>query len=377
MAVSARELIFGRSSQLKVFVSSKMAGGALKPERQAAVRKIESFPSMRAWHWERDAVAGTFYSEEECVGNAATSEVLVLILEDELTEITRKEYFAAKRAGAHRVVLHRTGVGRSTRLERFIDRERKRDAVTAGYGNVSELETRLFEALREVSVRPVRERMLRLREATRQVSRAYDDLDICVGEDQGTLQPLSDAITEARQLVRGGDVDEAYNVMYGFAEQALSVGLVGVANHLVEDLRDIIPAAALDERREGWVLNVEGRALSAAGQADAARARFDRMRQLGRSLDDHDLESTALQNLGIEEIEAGNYDEAMRVHRDALMLKRDAGDVYGGLQVLRSTCLPVENSSKRPRRSLMTSSTSCDARVYRPCEPAWPASAHG
>jgi hypothetical protein len=115
MRVSARELIFGRSDRLKVFVSSKMAGGALKNERAAAVRIIERFESMRAWHWERDAVAGTFYSEEECVGNAATSEALVLILEEELTAVTRKEYLAAKRAGAHRIIVHRTGVHRSRR----------------------------------------------------------------------------------------------------------------------------------------------------------------------------------------------------------------------------------------------------------------------
>src|SRR3954447_15784974 len=117
MVVSARELIFGRADRLKVFVSSKMTGGVLKPERRAAVRIIERFPSMRAWAWERDAVAGAYYSEEECVGNAATSEALVLILEDELTQVTRKEYIAAKRAGAHRIILHRTGVRRSAALQ--------------------------------------------------------------------------------------------------------------------------------------------------------------------------------------------------------------------------------------------------------------------
>jgi tetratricopeptide (TPR) repeat protein len=334
MVMSARELIFGRADRLKVFVSSKMAGGVLKDERSACVRGIERFPSMRAWAWERDAVAGTYYSDEECVGNAATSEALVLILEDELTDVTRKEYLAAKRAGAHRIIFHRTGVARTAPLQRFIERERRRDAVTAGYGNVSELETRLFEALREFGVRPVRERMLRLRESSRSAPRAYDELDICVGEDEESMRPLSEAIGDARQLVQDGEADEAFELMYDFIEQALSVGLVSVAVHLVEDLRDIVPASAIDERREGWVLNLEGRALGATGDAEAARQRLDRMRQLGRSLGDLDLESTALQNLGVQEVIAGNHDDAARLYRDALKLKEKLGDTYGGLQVL-------------------------------------------
>lgn len=240
MDISARELVFGRADRLKVFVSSKMADGALKAERRAAIKIIERFPSMRAWAWERDAIAGSYYSEEECVGNAATSDALVLILEDELTRTTRKEYAAARRAGAHRIILHRAGVPRSAALQRFIERERKRDAVTAGYGNVSELETRLFEALRELGVRPLRERIVRSRISSCS-PRAYDELDICVGKDEASLKPLSDAIGEVRQISRDGEADEAFEQMYDFIEQALSVGLIGVAIHLIEDLREIVP----------------------------------------------------------------------------------------------------------------------------------------
>lgn len=330
MAVNAHELIYGRDDRLKVFVSSKMAGRALESERAAAVEHIERFPSMRAWAWERDAVAGSFYSEEECVGQAATSDALVLILEDDLTDITRKEYLAAKRNGTHRIILHRTGAKRSKALQRFIDRERTSGAVTAGYGNNSELSTRLFEALRELSVRPARERMVRLREAARQASRAYDDLDICVGEDDD-LKPLSAAVADARELV---NVDEAFDVMYDFVEQALSVGLIGVAVHLIEDLRDLVPASEIDDEREGWVLNLEGRALSAAGDHQGARSRLDRMRQLGRSRDDLDMESTALQNLGVQAVLTQNYDDAARLFRESLIQKDKLGDVYGGVQVL-------------------------------------------
>jgi tetratricopeptide (TPR) repeat protein len=332
MVLSARELIFGRPDRLKVFVSSKMAGGALNAERRASRDVIDGFPTMRAWLWERDAVAGTFYSEEECVGNAATSDALVLILEDELTPVTRKEYRAAKHAGSHRIILLRTGIERSAELRRFIERERRHDAVTASYANTSELATRLFQALRELGVRPVRERMLRLRQASRSI-RAYDELDICVGQDEESLEPLSAAIDRARRLA-SEDPDEALAAMYDFAEQALEVGLVEVARHLLEDLRDIVPPTALDALSEGWVLNLEGRALSGAGDYAAAKERFDRMRQLGRSMGDLGLESTALQNLGVQEVLASNYDEAAKLFRSALELKQELGDSYGALQLL-------------------------------------------
>jgi len=49
-ASAAHELIFGRGERLKIFVSSKMAGGALATERAAVVEAIESFAStMRPW----------------------------------------------------------------------------------------------------------------------------------------------------------------------------------------------------------------------------------------------------------------------------------------------------------------------------------------
>lgn len=58
------------------------------------------------------------------------------------------------------------------------------------------------------------------------------------------------------------------------------------------------------------------------------------MRQVGRSLNDLDLESTALQNLGVQEVIATNYKAAGQLLRDALELKLELDDHYGGLQIL-------------------------------------------
>lgn len=73
----------------KIFVSSKMNGGALKAERRAAVEAIEGISHWHAWAWESSAAAGPYYSERECVAQAGTSDGLVLIVEDEITPIVR------------------------------------------------------------------------------------------------------------------------------------------------------------------------------------------------------------------------------------------------------------------------------------------------
>src|SRR5438876_10064041 len=84
-----------RGPATRIFISSKMAGGAFKNERPAAARAIESLPEFRAWYWERDARAGPYSSRDLCTKTARTSDGLVLILGDELTPITRDEFVAA------------------------------------------------------------------------------------------------------------------------------------------------------------------------------------------------------------------------------------------------------------------------------------------
>jgi hypothetical protein len=95
-----RNELYSRPRHFKAFISSKMADGALRAERTAAIDAVEAFPLGRPWAWEKDAPAGSYYSEEECIRQAGTSDAIVLILEDELTSTTRKEYVAAHAAGA-------------------------------------------------------------------------------------------------------------------------------------------------------------------------------------------------------------------------------------------------------------------------------------
>jgi Domain of unknown function (DUF4062) len=144
----SNEIICGRPEHLKVFVSSQMRDGVLADERRAAIEAIDSQPYHRAWAWERDAKAGPYSSEKVCLGHAETSDALVLILADDLTKITAREYKAARKACVPRFVLLKDGASRTDVAEKFVTRERKRDVITVNFGNLAEVKTQIREALR-------------------------------------------------------------------------------------------------------------------------------------------------------------------------------------------------------------------------------------
>lgn len=136
-----------RPAQLQVFVSSQMRANALDDERAAAVKAIEDYRLMHAWHWERDAHAGPYCSEVVCVGAAEASDCLVLILGETLTDITRKEYDAAYGFGVPCFILIKEGVDRDQSSRDFIARERDKGAITLNFRNLSELQSCVTRSL--------------------------------------------------------------------------------------------------------------------------------------------------------------------------------------------------------------------------------------
>jgi hypothetical protein len=157
------EHLFGRGPRLKVFVSSQMRRRVLDAERVAAVDAIESTQLASAWHWERDAHAGPYCAREVCLGHARTSDGLVLIVGRRLTPLTREEYEAASANGVPRYVFLKQGIGREAATRRFVETEQRREVVTKGFVNVSELQTQIKEALLHYWVQAVRRENLRRR----------------------------------------------------------------------------------------------------------------------------------------------------------------------------------------------------------------------
>src|SRR5690606_11146236 len=114
------EVMFGRSEKLKVFISSEMRSEALTQHRMAVAKIIDAHPDAEAWLWERTANAGRYSAYDVCVGHARTSDLLLLILGDDLTDVTKAEWKAAKEAGANCALLLQRTDSRSQRANVFI-----------------------------------------------------------------------------------------------------------------------------------------------------------------------------------------------------------------------------------------------------------------
>ncbi len=153
------DVVFGRPQRLKVFVSSEMRSGRLSEARQAVADAIEESGFHDAWYWERDGHAGPFSSGPVCVGHAETSDYLILVLGETLTEITRDEYYAAKAAAAAVIIFVPVDCERDEEAERFF----RTEAATVTYGkfrSAADLRSRVLNALQAHAVRALRERQL-------------------------------------------------------------------------------------------------------------------------------------------------------------------------------------------------------------------------
>ena len=317
-----------------------MNGGALRAERLATVEAIEESPLTRAWAWEHSADAGPYCSEHECVAQAGTSDGLVLIVEDEITQITRSELKAAQDAGAPIFLMLKTGVARDAELDQFIRRVRGQANTTANFSSPEELKTRVAKALRTWAIRSWRLQMPHLLEraaagATAEACAAEDFGGVEVAtDDDGSIMTIADLVAHAEQRVSAGEASEVLDELWRVAQGAYDVGLGWLTLKLLGEIERIVPAEAIDEQWRGWLCNTRGLALGQGGSSAAARAEFERMRQLGKALDDADLESTALQNLGVQDILDDDHAAARAKFTRSLELKHEMGDWHGGLEVL-------------------------------------------
>jgi hypothetical protein len=263
----------------------------------------------------------------------------VLILEDEITPVTRSELKAAQDAGLPIFVMLKTGVTRDAELERLIKRIRGEGNTTVNFSSPGELKTRVASALRTLALRTWRARMLERRQALPAKGSGgpteddFAEMQVSAGQD-GAMITIADLLAQAGQRVHDGDAPGALEELWWVAQGAYDVGLLWLALTLVGEIERVIPAEAIDDRWQGWICNLRGLALSEGSSSAAARAEYERMRQLGKALGDADLESTALQNLGVQDVLEGEHAAAREKFTRSLKLKHELGDWHGGLQVL-------------------------------------------
>jgi len=334
----------------------------LHAERQAAADAIESTGFHRAWYWERDAHAGPYSSERLCVGTAATSDGLVLILASKLTRVTLMEYQAAYERGAPCFIFIKQGVRRAPDVNDFITKERRRGAVTVPFSSLEELRSRIVSALRAHAVGAGRRHSLEVRlyraqpePPLRQVNtRAngadggqprYESIQLQIESDEG-LKSAGEVIAEARVAVAAGRALDAFEALHELASFAQEAGLSDVALEIAKELRGIVPIPAIGEERHAWLLNTEGLARTGLGEHERAVHLFERMRAAGERIGDDLITSTALQNLGILAMFRGESDQAIEHYKRSLTLKRKIGDYYGLTQVLINLAGPMFDAGR-------------------------------
>jgi tetratricopeptide (TPR) repeat protein len=330
-------ILFERDRSFTVFISSKMAGGALQAERRAAAAAVENFRPARAWAWERDAPAGSFYSEEECVKRAGASDALILIVEDEITRVTKEEFDAARAGTATVIVLVRRGVRQNSQLKRFITKAR-RTAITKEFNDLKDLQSEIDLALWEWFVRGGRTLALQTRERLADGKRDLSLLDEAeIIDPEGKAVTLNEAIEDLKEDPEAGSTQDALWEIYGWAAMATDEDHFPLAQALLARLREVIPAESIDEKARGWILNLEGRIASGEGATDATHY-FERMRQVGIATDDKELVSTALQNLGVQAVIEDKHDVARQCFREGFELKKQTEDYFGALQIALNMC---------------------------------------
>lgn len=290
------ELLYGRSSKLRVFISSEMRSGRLRRDRLATASVVDVHPDAEPWLWERHARAGSYSAFEVCVGTAKTSDILLLILGDDLTDVTEAEWRAAKGAGANCALLVKEVSARTQRAEAFIAAER-RECIYAGYSDVSGLRQAVQDALRQCMTDAVRHRAL--------ARRSRD-----VGQGPMRMHLLEAGLERAERFLHTGAIEQAMEVLSAVD------ALVGAHDHAAAEDLDLIT---------GLVAGAGGH----VSKAVTAYLRIIRNKQSSKQ-----AKALAYQNLGIEAMRAGQVKLAGQYMKSALGRHKAANDWFGVLQVV-------------------------------------------
>ena len=154
------EVIYARDPlHLRVFISSEMRTGELTKARRATAAAISETGFHNPWWWEKNGIAGQTCAEAICLGNARTSDYLILILGSQITDITRAEFLAAKESSATVIIFGPMGCDRGPEAKKFFDEE-AREATYGEYSSMADLKQRIFDSLVAHAVRTKREGQL-------------------------------------------------------------------------------------------------------------------------------------------------------------------------------------------------------------------------
>jgi tetratricopeptide (TPR) repeat protein len=183
--------------------------------------------------------------------------------------------------------------------------------------------------------------------------RALDRV-IDVGSQTGELRAELDRID---QLALAGRFDELATSLLELANNFHYAGYPHLVLAAVADLRALVPPESLPTPTDAWALNFEALGQSALGNEQRSGEILERMLARGRELDDAQIISTALQNLGVRALIGGDPGEAIRLAREAYGMKRDLGDDFAAAQILLNlaTALQAQGELDEAERILTES----------------------
>lgn len=271
-----------------------MRGNALAEERQEVAHAIRGHPDTEPWMWEESPNAGPYCSLEVCRGHAATSDMLILVVSDELTEATELEWGAAQSSGATCAVLIKDGVEQDGHLRAFVATE-KITSITRRFTSLSELRSEVNDFIRQNHTDSARRRLLSRRTAATSFASP------------------------------GGPIAQA---AFERAHANLWQGLTTEALEILDDL-DSFFGDATPRPHELDILSglIHGRL------GDSQRARDAYQRIVDSEHSDPVSVAYAFQNLGLEALKAGEVDQSKSLMKEAYDRHKVNRDLFGLLQV--------------------------------------------
>lgn len=154
---------------------------------------------------------------------------------------------------------------------------------------------------------------------------------------------LGAILDESRAIAAAGDPETAVEQAIAMAVGLHQGGVDQPALAIVDELQKFVRQGDVAAELWPWVVNARGLALSGLGRVDAARDAFAAMRELAQALPDgpiaDEIDSTALQNLGVIEVEFGNAARAVEPLGEALKVKVDLEDWISAIDILNSLAL--------------------------------------
>jgi tetratricopeptide (TPR) repeat protein len=137
-----------------------------------------------------------------------------------------------------------------------------------------------------------------------------------------------DALAAAEQF------DEVAASFLELATDFHYAGLPRLVLAAIADLRLLVPPTRLAPETDAWAMNYEALGQSALGDEQRAGQILERMLARGRELEDAQIVSTALQNLGVRAFLTGDNEEAIRLGFQAYRMKRELRDEFSAAQIL-------------------------------------------